>query len=492
MRSSTNLLILSLFLVLSLVGIWNHEIWLDESHHWLLARDSDTFADFLRNTRFEGHPILWNILLFIITRFTSDPLWMQVVHVLIASGAIWVFLRNTSFNFWFKLLFVFGYFMFYEFNIISRNYILGVLFLFLACTYYNERKKWIWIALFLALAANTHLMFWVIAVAFAMFIALGHRDIFKSADQKPWLPVSFFVAGLAIAVFQMIPPQGASLYGHLNFELASGKFVSGFVSFFKGLVPVPDFRTVHFWNSNLLVNLSKPISGALSLAVYALPWLLFRKNKNVLIFSYLALIGTQLFFFFTQLSATRYFGMTFVIFILAVWLDHHKTRTDQGTKGTLWKVVVYGILGVQAVAGVIAYSMDLRHSFSSGKEVAAFLQENNLDDRTVITPFCQGTIIASDLQKKVYFLCGESMQSYCNWNADCERGVSNAQIIEKLTHSSLKGNFVFVAKSDLAAPEPLVWQQINDRLRVRWLSTLKPQVVRRVDYSIYEIELADE
>ena len=128
-----------------------------------------------------------------------------------------------------------------------------------------------------------------------------------------------------------------------------------------------------------------------------------------------------------------------------------------------------------------------------GKQVTEFLEANNLQDRTVVTPNCQGTILSSDLQKKVFFLCGESLQSYCDWNADCERAITDVQIIEKLSQSSLEGAYVFVAKIDLIeSKEPLFWNKVNDRLRVRWLGQIEPQVLRRADYSIYEIYLGDE
>lgn len=36
------------YFVISLIGIQHHELWLDESHHWLLARDSGSFFIRLR------------------------------------------------------------------------------------------------------------------------------------------------------------------------------------------------------------------------------------------------------------------------------------------------------------------------------------------------------------------------------------------------------------------------------------------------------------
>ena len=82
------------YFAVSLVGILHHELWLDESHHWLLARDSTSLSNLINNTRFEGHPVLWNVLLFGITRLTYDLFWMQLLHILIATATVFLFLKK--------------------------------------------------------------------------------------------------------------------------------------------------------------------------------------------------------------------------------------------------------------------------------------------------------------------------------------------------------------------------------------------------------------
>src|SRR5689334_12623345 len=85
-------IILICFSVLSVVGVLNHEVWLDEAHHWLFARDSDSIQELWSNMRYDGHPILWNILLFYISRISRDVIGMQLLNVVLAVAAIGVFL----------------------------------------------------------------------------------------------------------------------------------------------------------------------------------------------------------------------------------------------------------------------------------------------------------------------------------------------------------------------------------------------------------------
>src|ERR1051325_7144692 len=128
-----------LYFALSLVGIWHHEFFIDEAHHWLLARDSGSVSELVANTRIEGHPLSWSFLLFVLTRFTSNPFWMQLLHIVISTTTGFVFLRKAPFSWGFKILFIFGYFMIFEYNLISRNYMLAIGFLFCACWLFGDR-----------------------------------------------------------------------------------------------------------------------------------------------------------------------------------------------------------------------------------------------------------------------------------------------------------------------------------------------------------------
>ena len=165
-----------LYFAISFVGILHHELWIDEAHHWLLARDSNSLFELFQNTRIEGHPLLWSLMLYGITRFTSDLFWMQFLHILISSSIVFVFLKKAPFDWLFKTLFIFGYFMIFEYNLISRNYSLGILFLFLASAIFKNRElKFSLICLYLAIVCNTHLLFSVIA--FALFLTLLAEQI---------------------------------------------------------------------------------------------------------------------------------------------------------------------------------------------------------------------------------------------------------------------------------------------------------------------------
>ena len=76
----------------------------------------------------EPYTPLWLLCLYAIGKLTDRPEAMQAVHLLIATTSIFVFVRHAPFRRWERALFPLGYFMLYEYAIISRHYGLGVLF----------------------------------------------------------------------------------------------------------------------------------------------------------------------------------------------------------------------------------------------------------------------------------------------------------------------------------------------------------------------------
>lgn len=477
-----------LYFIVGYVGICHHELWLDEAHHFLLARDSNSIAELLTNAKDEGHPIIWNLLLFLLTRFTLNPFAMQLLHLLIATTAMLIFLRKAPFSWWFKILFLFGYFMVFEYALIARNYMLGVLFLFLACAELASReKKFTWICLWLALAANVHLMFAVIGFSLFLILTLEQRQRQSISQNHLALGCAIFSIGLIVATLQIVPSADTQFFTHVNEMPWNEKFTKGFIALFKGWIAVPDFRSIHFWNSNLFVDLSKTLTAGVGLLLYLVPLLLFR-NKKVLFFVYSALLGTQVFFFLTQMSATRHDGMTFLILIVALWMqaslaDDPKTEPvlPSNLADSLKMPLVYGILVLQFLGGVGAYVTDYRYAFTQEAAVNDFLKAQHLNTQTIITSNCIGTAISPNLQKKLYFLCASDFGSFCRWNSDCATEFSSAQV------DRLLSDYVRTHESGIYVSAAGRLESRKGAVRYRLLKKFEGSIVRHNDCYLYEI-----
>ena len=123
-------LLVSIFFILGSIGILNHAMWRDEINVWLIARDSASIMELFSNIKYEGHPGLWYICLYLLNQITHNPVIMQIFHLLLATGVIYIFVKLSPFTRLQKVLFCFGYLPFYEYLLISRNYAIGVLLTF--------------------------------------------------------------------------------------------------------------------------------------------------------------------------------------------------------------------------------------------------------------------------------------------------------------------------------------------------------------------------
>jgi hypothetical protein len=183
--------------------------------------------------------------------------------------------------------------------------------------------------------------------------------------------------------------------------------------------------------------------------------------------------------------------MTFIIFIIALWINACYSDTEKTT--TRYKkfrnFIVYGILITQCIGGIIAFSMDIKHPFSSGKQIAMVLHEKKLLQNIIVTESCQGTIISSDIRKKVYFLCGDSEESFCRWNYTTNCNFTNEEIINKLDNLASKESIIFISKTQLLeTPIENIWFDIHNDLSIKVHTKLEPTVIRNLDYFIYEIK----
>jgi hypothetical protein len=483
--------------VVSLVGILHHELWLDEAHHYLLARDSNSFTELIQNTRYEGHPILWNMLLYGLTRFSLNPFWMQFLHILISTCVVFIFLRKAPFNWVFKTLFIFGYFMVFEYNLISRNYILGILFLFLACSVFEKRKeKFVLLCVYLALAANVHLMFSVIA--FALILTL----LFENYQTKQLLQkkniVGYFIFGLGVIILgiQLRTTNSGWFFDMLGEIPLSEKISKGFISLFKGLVTIPDFNSIHFWNSNFIVNANRPLASVLGLLIYFVPLILFFKNKKTLFFIYVALIGTQIFFFVTQRAATRFHGMTYTIIIMALWIEHYYTADSYKFKAVLdrfkivllRKPIIYVILVIHFLCGIIAYTLDYVYPFTASKGVADYLKTHHLNNEELVTFSCEGTTISPYLRRKIYFLTDKSYGSYCIWKTDHASKNTSQSILGMLSKYMDTNNYCIYISGDLFMKcETNVWNVINNKFKIRLLKKFDKTLLENGTYYVFEV-----
>jgi hypothetical protein len=116
-------------LVVAVVGLLTHELWRDEWQAWLIADGSDSLRDLFSNIRHEGHPPLWHVILFGLSRLGGSEL-MRAFHAAVGVATTALVVALGPLRGWQKPAFALGYFTAFEYMVISRPYGLAALLTF--------------------------------------------------------------------------------------------------------------------------------------------------------------------------------------------------------------------------------------------------------------------------------------------------------------------------------------------------------------------------
>ena len=101
-----------IYIIVAGFTIFHHELWGDELHSWNIAKASNSIADLVSNTRYEGHPPFWYSILWIVSKFTHDVSMMQWIQLIIIIIINFLILFVSPFPFATRLAYTFWLFLF--------------------------------------------------------------------------------------------------------------------------------------------------------------------------------------------------------------------------------------------------------------------------------------------------------------------------------------------------------------------------------------------
>jgi hypothetical protein len=463
---------------MALVGMFHHEMWRDETETWMIARDSPDLVSLFEHQRYTGHPSLWYLLLFALTRLTQDPRAMALLHLFIASLSVYLFLRYSPFTSLQKGLFGFGYFPFYEYALISRAYALGLFFALLFCAVFPARKKTYWVlALILVLMANTSvygaMMAIVLGVALAAEAVLDReaRRILSGRKGDAALSLAIWIFGIAIALLSMIRPADSGIHTEWYLTFDRTRFIQTLATVWRGYVPVPRLNTLHFWGTNILGHLTEafPQMAAIGAVAASLGFLAFLatglvRKPFVLFFFISSTLSVLLFTYVKFMGHMRHHGHLFMILIVALWLSRSLRETPSpGNKpghlqaGRFLKqnLVLTGLLGIHLFAGLFTWAMDLKYPFSATPLAADFIKTSHLDKMDMIgykDYTSQG--IAGFLNKEIFYPQKEGFGTFVRFDTKRKQDLACPELIQSVSRfiGESPKTFLLISNEELPCP----------------------------------------
>lgn len=309
---------------------------------------------------------------------------MQIFSLIVAATAVWVFIRYSPFDNLHKFLFVFGYFLIYEYSVMARPYGVSLLLVFLFCLLFPKRKeRFFALSLVVFLLSNSSPV-GLIAGGACMGLLL-FDSVFISKPHKPdrWQYMGFIVmaAGILISFASMAVGTQSNLYEmrplgvktlwrpYKAFAGSFFPFPQEFIQFLAGREATVDFR---FW-----------------FRIVAFPsvfWLAIRfckamaKSAHALSFYILGSMGLFFLFAFAYSGSLRHHGFFFVFLIASLWIC--ATERKEVLKSIRTALTI--TLSAHLLAGAVAVASDNLFLFSNGKRTAKFIKKEGLNDYTVI------------------------------------------------------------------------------------------------------------
>ena len=370
--------------------IFHHEMWRDEIDAWLVARDSTSPSALLWNIRYAGHPSLWYLLLWPLTRITRNLHAMQALNLVLAAATAFIVAKYAPAPRWIRAAAVFGYFPVYEYGSIARNYMLGVLGLAVLCASFPRRHQRP-VLLGVLVAGIAHTVPHATVLAFALLAVLATEALLDppvARARGTWIGLGIAAAGLAVAAWQMKPPpdSGFAPGWFLTFDPERARTIVTRV--IRAYVPLAQSNP-GFWNTEFLRLHPWYDAIAPAVGIGFVVWIALALVRKPLACAYYLVgsMGLLAFFYLKYDGSLRHHGYLFVCLATALWLARALPAMDgwgSTTVGVRFAesslvALVPLLLGIHVVGAMIAVSGDYRYTFSGAKATAELMRRAGID-----------------------------------------------------------------------------------------------------------------
>ncbi len=431
-------IVLALFILIGLVNVLAHDVWRDEFQAFLIARESVSIPDMLERLKFEGHPPLWHLMLYPVTRFTGNPFSMQLLHfgVAILSAVVILLFPIPR---WQRILMALGYFPLFEFLAISRNYGPGFLLTnLLLLLILQERKRYLLISAILSLLALTSIFGVMMAGLLTLYLVV---DAVEKAGQRGLgirkgvmaAGVILVLSGMFLSILAVAPPKNAYIEIPVGLPLEYDRYrLSATIrTLWFSYIPIP-LNDMHFWNTNFLETrffrmLLAMLLGAVAAAFF------FPKRKVFFLYT-LGTFALIAFGYFIHVGCMRHFGHLYVLFTVCLVLASGIAPARNGFRflsDRAGRYFIAIILVTQVAAGLTASALSWIYPFTAGKAVAEYIKKERLEDHLIIGDRDWAlTTVAGHLRKPLYHLASHKFATYVIWNSDRAEIMTPEQIVE--------------------------------------------------------------
>ena len=407
-------LVWALYCVMVAIVVPRHEAWGDEAQAWLLARDLSIPQLMFHNLRYESHPALWYLILWVPAHLHWSYGCVGWISAAIGAAGVYVLLRWAPFPFYVRALLPFTYFLAYQYAVIARSYVLFPLLCFgIAHVYRDDPARPVRMAVLLSLLANVSVHGTLVAVVFAILYGsrLMRRGREAVSNRSMAIASLIFAASLGL-VWAAIRPAADVLtvttptVAHvLHMHTPPDDSAAGFS---QAIVPQTGAGGWSWQRGRLITRVEEfprvlwyGVSSwrLVALAFYALTvvYLAWRRRLSFL----LPIVVLALFLGFIY-AREWHLGLVWIVLLMllwAVWDEQEEAPVLTVQNAMSWMLAVVAILQIGWTWQAVAH--DLRAQYSPAKATAAYLRALPPDAR--IAGFSDPTAILPYFPANIFF-----------------------------------------------------------------------------------------
>lgn len=361
------LITLFLWLAIVLFVASHHEFRRDEVRAWSLAREARWPWELFPLIRNDGHPVVWYALLYLGLWVVNSPLVLPVVSVLIAFAAVVLFMRFAPFPLWFRCLFIFGGLPLYEYTVSARNYGISMLLMVIAAVLYPHRAKqgW-WLAVVLALLANTN-----VHSALLVGVVAGVWATQVIRLRQPGAQFGLIIAAIALCALTTWPTENTILTSAHRATQPGDLALAFLQAVFR-----PDLTFKHLAPEQLSPVLA-PILVAIFLVISAMG-LLHHRQLFIAALAAQTLLG--MLFLQVYSGSYRHEGL-YLVFLLCLywqaWRKHEKSGATSRWLGFGFYAGLVPLLTLNLILAVQFTQEDVQHDLSANRAFGALIQRTS-------------------------------------------------------------------------------------------------------------------
>ena len=419
-----DLLVVFTYAVITLILIHYHEFWRDEAQQWLIVKNL-SFIDIIKQMKYEGHFLLWYLILMPFAKLGFPIITESIISWLILCCSVFLILKKAPFSYLYRVLFIFTTPVIYAYSVHSRSYSLIPLAIILCAMAYKNRKEkpFIYI-LSIVFLANTHIiMYGLICILILEYLIETIKER-KILDKKQMQKRVFAFVLLFILLLLSVAPLFGSLISNKDIKI-NNKF--NYKKLKELFVFNPYTQFIYYYNgvfSNILIRI-----------------LLFVCTLNVLIYSFKNVknIFFKIFFivFFQWLIYVFIFGQSFlkgfsVSFIILFYVWTYKSGNKKNDISKLERYLLEYSIIILLVLNIFNAEIwcfdEISNNYSSSKETAQFIEESIPEDSILISgnypEICSSIMVYTD-KVKFYNIKFDDYYSFVTWDSKIKIKLSN-------------------------------------------------------------------